>query len=317
MIVGILGPSGCGGTFLDWSIHFLRGDTKHYTVVCDPNKDRSQILGHHYSSVCIDPLTGTTAHNHLKTHPNNGSLQQVIDIFTQLPTSDLHTFYYVDSMRSDQTQTAHNNIIQQNKNCYFLTYLFEPFDIDKIFCFQFEKISSIVKKFDNMLVYPTQKLSELPIWEQRELLSLYYPKCIQGQTINEIIDFYPNNFLINFSKTLNSLDHMILEILEFLRITVDNTRWDTWLTIYQQWKANNNTNFFDELDTIIACILNNVDHDMTQYNMTFAREVVIASKLLYNHNKSLRSYNLEKIHPNTQHWHQILEENIYHNLTQD
>ena len=313
MIVGILGPGGCGGTFLDWSIHYLRGDSRYYHIECD-NLDRSQIKSQQFLEICSDPLSSATAHNHEKTHPNNGSLQQVIKIFNKLPCSDLHTFYYVDSMTSDQTQTTHNDIIRDNKNLCFLTYSFDLSDVDKIFCFQYEKIGSVASRFEKSI---GKQFSSLPIWDQRELLSLYYPTCIRGQTVNEIIEPCTNNFLINFSKMLNSLDQIMPDIFDFLQIRMDKSRWKLWLDTYQTWRQKNKLEFFENLNYIVSCILNNVDHDMTCYNMTFAKEVIVASKLLYDHNKALKSYNLENIHTNSQSWYEILEENVYHNLLEN
>jgi hypothetical protein len=308
MIVGILGPGGCGGTFLDWSIHFLRGDIKHYTVSCGGGH-RSKIVDQGYTPICSNPLTGTNAHGHQKTHPNNDSLGMVIEIFSRLSQSDLHTFYYVDSMRSDQTQTTHNKIIATYRQCLFLTYQFQPSDIDKIYCYQVEKDPAQCNMYDQF-----KSWSDLPIWDQREILSLYYPNCIQGQTTAEIIKNQNNNFCINFSDILTCLDLVMLDILDFLSVKLAQDRWCAWTQVYQQWKTKNSLDFFADLDKIVDSILNGLSYDLAQYNMTFAKEVVLASKLLYNHNKALKSFSMAQMPTNTLDWYSILEENTYHDL---
>ena len=313
MIVGILGSSGCGGTFLNWSLHYLRGDT-HAWVVPYEQTDRSIINNCKIVEIGDNPLKGTTAHNYQKTHPNNGSLNQVIDIFKSLPADKLYTFYYVDSMLPTQVSTTHNNIITSYTDVSFITYNYSELDVDTIFCLQFEKIPMIAKALINEAQYQQNKISELPIWDQRELLSLYYPKTIRGQTVNEIIHKHNNSFQLEFDDMLNSLNLVIKDILDFLRIKIDNRRWSTWIEIYNLWKQGNNIKFYQDLDKIINCILINADYDLAPYNMTFAKEVVIASRLLHDHNKSLKAYNIDKVPTNTQSWYAILEENVYHKL---
>jgi hypothetical protein len=310
MIIGILGSGGCGGTFLDWSLHFLAGDRQSYAIRVDQH-DRSRVVAEGYFDLTLDPITGTTAHRHRKTHPNNGSLQKVIDIFTALPPERLYSFYYVDSMSADQTQTTHNQIIEGHPDVNFICYTYSPDDIDKIFCLQVEKIPQYL---ENMLSDWLQINPDMPAWDQREQLSLYYPKCIQGQTINEMINAHPNCFALSFTDMLEHLDRKILEIFDRYKITMDQDRWIAWLGVYQLWKKGNSPEFFADLRQIINHILAGVGQDLTHYNMTFAKETIIASKLLYNHNKALKSHGIEKIPPNTLHWHELLEDNIYHNM---
>ena len=313
MIVGLLGSAGCGGTFLDWSLHYLSGKNNYHFV--DINyTDRSKIQAHHEAVVVPSPIKGNTAHLHKKTHPNTESLSDVIDIFKSLPVENLHTFYYVDSMKSDQIMTNHNSIIAGHPDVSFITYKFDHRDIDKVFCLQFEKtpvISSNMKK----LVLEHSQATELSVWNMRELLSLHYPACVRGQTINEIIVEHKNNFILEFKDMLNNLDKKILEIFEFLDLRVDSLRWESWLDNYHVWKKGNNLEFFRDLDLILHNIVSDVVQDLDVYQMSFAKETVISSKLLYEHNKCLRSYGLEKIPENTRAWHDILEENIYHPLT--
>lgn len=313
MIVGILGSGGCGGTFLDWSLHYLRGDTHTWVVPCN-HTNRSIYYNPQQFEIIHNPLKGTTAHNHQRAHPNNESLNPVIDIFKSLPADQLYTFYYVDSMLPTQTSTTHNSIIESYKDLFFITYNFSKMDVDTIFCLQLEKIPISFRQMISELSTPGRNIFELPVWDLRELLSLYYPKTIQGQTVNEIICEHPNNFQLDFEIVMNSLDINIKHLLDFLKIKIDNSRWQSWCSIYNLWKHGNNVVFYRDLDKIVDCILSNTALDLAQYNMTFAKEVVLASKLLYNHNKSLKAYNIDKIPTDTQSWHSILEENVYHNL---
>jgi hypothetical protein len=313
MIVGILGPGGCGGTFLDWSLHYLHGDNTYWVVPCD-HRNRSIHYQPQLIKTTSNPLKGITAHNHQRAHPNNQSLNYVIDAYKLLPKDQLYTFYYVDSMLPTQTSTTHNKIIESHTDLSFITYNFSESDIDKIFCLQFEKIPGVDNKLISQLSTHDGNILELPVWDRRELLSLYYPKAIQGQTVNEIIYEHANNFQLDFEIVLNSLDLTIKDILDFLKIKIDTSRWESWCNTYSLWKQGNAVGFYQDIDKIINCIIDNIALDLTPYNMTFAKEVVIASKLLYTHNKSLKAYNIDKIPSNTQSWHDILEENVCHVL---
>lgn len=312
MIVGILGSGGCGGTFLDWSLHYLSGNNNNWVIECD-KENRKNIKTPYQQGITNNPLKKNTAHRHIKTHPNNGSLSDIINTFKSLSPGGLHTFYYVDSMEPLQTATTHNTIIENNPDLFFITYKFDKTDVDKIFCWQLEKISDALDRFCNTIT--SMNMFELPIWDQRELLSLYYPKCIQGQTCNEVVLDHPNSIIVEFDKIVHAGAEQIENIFDFLKIKIDKTRWSTWKEIYKVWQHGNNLEFYQDLDKIVDCILSNTNFDLTPYDMTFAKEVVISNKLLFNHNKTLKSFNLSSISPNCQAWYNILEENIYHDLS--
>lgn len=307
MIVGILGPGGCGGTFLDWSLQYLSGQESHWIIQCVP-QNRSTILKQGSFKISENPLSAKNAHKHLKTHPNDQSIGDVINFFKSQSGFDLNSFYYVDSMSAGRTQTNHNQIIAQNPEIKFINYNFTNNDVDMIFCLQYEKMGNHTD------IIPTSFL-ELPLWDQRELLSLYYPKLIQGQTTVEKINPMTNVYQLNFGDMVENLDIEIKNIFQYLGLTIKEIRLESWKQIYIEWKRQNNLDFFKNLGTIIQCILNNSHHDFSQYSMSFAKEVVIASKLLYNHDLSLKSYKKNNLSQNTKQWTELLEPNIYHNLT--
>jgi len=309
MIVGILGPGGCGGTFLDWSIQFLFGSKENLLVNCD-TQNRG-IVG--YSQVqCITdaPLIGSTAHTHQKTHPNNNSLPVVMDIFSA-SEYPLNTFYYVDDMLPDQTHTNYNNIIKTYPTVKFVSYNFSYKHIESIFCLQYEKIDGAKRRFDTQV---GKTLSNLSTGELREILSLFYPKCIKGQILNEQLDKADNLYIINYDDIWTNLDTIIFDIFKFLELAIDNSRYTQWVQVYHTWLEKNKTDFFEDLPKIIDCIVTGKLLDLGKYNITFAREVVIASKLLYNHNLSLKFDGVNDLTKNTIQWHSILEKNTYHNL---
>lgn len=316
MIVGILGPGGCGGTFLDWTIQYLSGQTHTWFVACGA-PDRSHIVKQLAIDLTTNPLTNVNAHGHYKTHPNRHSVDSVIDAFNKHPEFKLSSFYFVDLLAPTDTQTNYNDLILRYPDVKFITYNFSESDVDLIFCLQHEKRTQLMelalnkKKFSNSDV----EFQHMQIWDQRELLSLYYPEEIRGQTIVEIVKPAANNFSINFVDAIENLDVLVNDIFKYIGVEIVQERFEHWLQIYNNWKQYNSLHFFNDLDSIVQSILSNESRDLTQYNMSFAKEVVIASNLLYKHNLAIKSYNVTNLSDNTKQWAEILEPNVYHDLT--
>lgn len=316
MIVGILGPAGCGGTFIDWSLHYLSGKTNNWVIECDQK-------GGTETKACIQQivdnplLSNATAHGHKKCHPSNKLLPVVIDILKQQPLQDLYTFYHVEGMDKGQTETSYHQIINRYSDLKFINYEFQESDIDIIFGLQCEKLTLSAIHFDKLVPseITTDYLEKLAPWDQRELLSLFYPKCIRGQTINEKKQTHTNSIAITGHNMFYSLPDVIDNIFEFLNLPMDLTKKSHWEEIYQHWKKGNDSNFYQDLNYIVDSIVNNRFLDLSQYNMTFVKEIIIASKLLYNYNLALRANGMSRIPLNTRAWHEILELNVYHNLT--
>lgn len=311
MIVGILGSGGCGGTFLNWSIQYLAGKTTHLVIpVKDGNK--SFFSTPYEQAVPDNPLIGTTAHKFSKTHPNEISLPAILGYFNK-PDYDLYTFYYNDSLTTNQQHTNHNQIISDHSHISFITYTYKPTDIHTIFWLQYDKINLTREIFNNIKVNNIE-LSNYDVWVRREILSLNYPDTIKQQTTNEIILPYANSFQLDFTEFLNNLPEKIIEVFKFLNLTVTDSRWNNWNTIYTKWQKLNDINFHNDFDLIIDNILTNQNFDLTSYNITFSKEVAIACRLLYEHNLAIKASGIDCINKNTQAWHNMLEENIYHSI---
>jgi hypothetical protein len=324
MIAGILGCSGCGGTFLDWSLHYLAGDHEHWTLLCDldrrhvnPDFLTANDAWQKYStrgSVPHNSLLKNTAHAHAKTHPTQFTLPRVLELFAQYNTDPLQTFYYFDNLASNQHSTIHNHIVKSYPAVHFITYAYCHTDIDTIFCMQFEKLPRMQELYGQAL---RSQLIDDDIWTRREIFALAYAKTVYGQTCAEKILPADNNFVLQFQDFFFHLPEIIDKIFDYLQIKIDQQRWDNWCQVYAQYQHNNSTQFFLDLPMILAAIVNNQHWDLAKYNMTFAKEVVLTRHLLYNHNYALRAHGLTHIGTNTQDWYRVLEPNTYHNLDED
>jgi len=137
---------------------------------------------------------------------------------------------------------------------------------------------------------------------------------LRGQLLTEKKYTSKNRLLLQFQDAFFKLPQIMQKIFQFINKSIDKSRWNQWLMIYHTWLYRNNIEFFNDLDFIIDCIVSNKNISLTKYNMTFAKEVVIASKLLYTHDMSLRSTGILELSDNTIQWSDILEKNVYHNL---
>lgn len=324
MIVGSLGSSGCGGTFFDWTLHYLAGDREHWSMHCDLNKRdpnpeflKADDPWDKFASrnpVPDNPLLKNTAHGHSKTHPTQHTLPRVLKAFQEHNQDPLQTFYYFDNLEANQLQTIHNYIIKKYPEIKFIPFTFDSRARDIVFCMQLEKLPLILDFYSDVL---GEQLPDREAWTQREIFSLAYPKMLHGQTTAETIYSYPNSYSLKFTDFFYNLPEHIGAIFDFLGLKIDQTRWANWLEVYQQYQTNNSIKFFQDLDQIVQAIVDNRPMDLTEYNMTFVKEIVLAKELLYNYNYALKAHGLERIEPNTQAWHSILEPNIYHQIEKE
>lgn len=324
MIVGSLGSSGCGGTFFDWTLHYLAGDSEHWTIRCDLNKRDpnpefltakdawTQFASR--NSIPDNPMLNNTAHGHSKTHPTQHTLPRVLEEFKKHNQDPLQTFYYFDNLEPDQLQTIHNYTIKKYPNVKFIPFTFDNHARDIVFCMQLEKLPMILDFYSDIL---SEQLPDREPWTQREIFSLAYPKLMHGQTTAETIYPHPNSHSIRFVDFFYQLPEHMGAIFDFLGLAIDQSRWANWLEVYYKYQQNNSIEFFQNLDSIVKAIVDNQPMDLAEYNMTFAKEIVIAKELLYNYNYALQAYGLKRIDADTQAWHSILEPNTYHTVEKE
>jgi hypothetical protein len=73
--------------------------------------------------------------------------------------------------------------------------------------------------------------------------------------------------------------------------------------------------FIVDLDLIVDNIVNNVSYDLSMYDMSLGKEIIICKRLLFEYNLTLRMHGILTMPLNTCDWHTLLEENVYHDLS--
>jgi hypothetical protein len=302
--INISVPGGAGGTFLDWSINYLTSAnlTKEYI------DSASQLIVLDFP-IPHSPLNANDAHRHKKTHPTGyNAFANIWEMYQQNKwTDDIFSVYSVDDM---QDEFYLNNIINNFPNIYkHILFKFEKKHIDIMFGLQYERVPTVKEKIRRDVV-DDQK------WVVREKLALYYPKMIKEQlsTNIKVSTSLSNVHIIDFSVYIDNFFNALIHMLQILEINVIESRIVNWHKIYNQWLLMNDIKFYANLDNIVSDIIHNNKHDMSIYNMTFGKEIIISKKLLFEYNLSLMADGINQMPLNTHDWHNLLEENIYHDL---
>lgn len=212
-----IGPGGCGFSFLNWSIMYLRGDVFYQTL--DGNSH----------AVPSNPLLNSTAHNYEKDHLRIEDSKNQFDHATEnsiiyaVPGSQLNFEYLLslpgkkiifDTTDCSQQLMARAMICvpKSNKNPYHM--LTEQFS----------------KTYDPAVVKEV-------LLDCHKLFMQYYH--LPGNSS----DYYR----VNYNSIFNNLDKEMPAIFDYLGICLVSNRWQHWKSIYDQYQHSNHRNFYNEV----------------------------------------------------------------------
>jgi len=216
-IVGIVGPGGEGGTFLDWSLHYLSGDSIINIILVDRTNDN--ITGTLKSIIRMNPITKEgNAHKHLKTHPTEATIQECVNLFKTLNFNNkLHTMYIVP------TQHAYDRL---------KSYQLIVTDI----------VSTVIDSKFIQMYYPDNLLEDLihrihtKIPESNENIYDIRSRVLsEANHKNKIIDD-PNVYSLNINDMFYNLDTEIHKIFSWLNLSIQENKYDNWLDTYKKWQ---------------------------------------------------------------------------------
>ena len=202
-----IGPGGAGLTFLNWSIVFLRGDITYTTI----DKLSTQIVD-------INPLQGSNAHNFRKDHiqsSNNlcqlvtGTEKSVIDV----TPSNQEDFDYISQFECKKIVFDCGN---RNKELFARM-------VTQMHC---RKIPDLIDKLASKFGIDAAKQTLL---DRSKIFTHYY-------TIPSASDEY---FIISYDDIFENLDQQIVKLFLFLGETIDQSRFDKWLSIYKTYRDLN------------------------------------------------------------------------------
>lgn len=323
-----------GCTFVDWSIHFLSGQTKHY------NADLNQ-----WVELNKNPIDKINAHNHKKNHPA-GYLETklVLDKFDTLP-DDVIASVYPQKLFLHVAGEKLNLPVSQSTFDTLSQFIKD--DLNKIFdlCTQTQTqmifvlpdtraslynqnirvverfiTSSAVPSSEQELIEDCQELYFKDSIQRWKDLNLTEPWDIRERMA---LDMRPGEFSDNYKYNLhhphlciNCLDlwtrteAVLKRIMHYLDLDIVPERLQQWLPICAKWQEMQLSmlDFVFNQPHIVDAIVNNWYHEI---DLTFQQEAVIQHYLIYQHGLNLKTWQLSKFPSNTQDLHQLLEPNIH------
>lgn len=221
MIVGIFGPGGEGGTFLDWSLHYLVGD--RYVKWIELDRTTKTFLKISNRVLLKNPIKPDgTAHYHRKTHPTEELIQKCVDELNLIHDENInmHTMYIV-SGRASYEGRSYTKIINDIAETY--TEL-------KLIHFIFPD------KFNEDLAHRMYTKSPNQILSIDHIRNKVKKESLNDNKIVDKLNVYP--LLMN--KMFYNLDSEIYKIFDWLSLSVNDDKYNSWLEVYKQWQLAQN-----------------------------------------------------------------------------
>jgi hypothetical protein len=331
MKICIFSGRSIGGTFLDWSIHFLTGQTQYFS------SKQNQFIPLSQNPINPDQQN---AHKHLKNHPSGADeTKQYLDNCNSsglysLYACPVHSSKVIEKHSISPDKENFNTIKQQeiadtNKMfsvlaeqgsatvhlagesfvpLYFLnvrdtsTFIFKPGTPESA-AEKKNEFDSIFFK-DSVEQWSTMGLTDQ--WDIRERNALNLRPMAP---IHEYYITHPHLRIDCREFWHNGIDVMN-RTMAYLKLNIMPDRLEQWKNVYYQWQKIHmkSMEFVYNCDHIVSAIVNNWDYAI---NLTFEQEVVIQHFLIYQHGLNLKTWQLEKFPNNTNQLHNLLESNTH------
>lgn len=284
-IVGIVGPGGAGGTFLDWSLHYLSGNKDVIFVLVDRGDDA--IINPRLTYPVINnPLQQNgTAHNHKKTHPTFESIGKCVECYNKMVDSgaNLYSMYIVPKLPNQSLDTTLFGDVK------FVTYVIE----------ESNKYQLIDRQYDKIFNHPTDAIAALVLGPNTR------KKIFSALDLSFSNGIIHNSYSLTFDDMLHRLDNHIRAIFKFISVDIVEDKYEHWLSVYKQWQTINHVLFFDHLEYLIECVKLGIDHDLTKYDMTLVRECILIRSLA-DRNIFIKYDEHAEMPKNTRDWHHLI-----------
>lgn len=340
-IVCVSSSNSIGCTFVDWSIHFLSGQTQFYSVAESA-----------WIPLSTNPVNSVNAHGHKKNHPSGfDRTKKTLEHLKNTSTGDFFTFYpsplladlaakqlglYNDQPLTDDTfkkiQIKQRDdyadlinyclkqklkVIYMSLNSQDVLYSTAGRSADRLF-FSSHKPRDMEESknhFDQLFfkdsieTWSQQGLTNT--WDRRERLALNI-RPFNFEYVDQFSFDYTDPHLWVDARSMWYNGHAaIKKVMKFCSLAIDNNRWEPWTKIYAEWQKVQLKilEFEFNYQHIVDAIVNNWYYEID--DLTFDQEVVIQHCLIYQHGLNLKTWQLEKFPSNTQDIHKLLEPNIH------
>ena len=314
-IIAVVSDPGVGGHFLNWSILYLTGQTNYYHSkqsqwLSVPTNPVGEVNAHGFTSNQLETLTefNDTVNKLSTTHTDSFHTIYFHNFKGSTPDNDTGTATAIQHLASLNNTKIILLSTQTNHALYNCKYtkrsLKSTEDADK---YHKEFIDLFFK--ESKQTWDNSELKE--IWDQREFLALNLQpfKVPRIQPLAADISGY---YLLDTFDLFTCFDVTVSKLLEFLELSLDSTRWNSWLQVYHQWQNLHKERllFTWYYDIIVDAILAGHELDLTRFNLDIIQEAAIQHTLLYKHSLNLKTWQLTKF-TNTRQLHNLLEPNTH------
>lgn len=313
-----------GGTFMNWSYHWLAGHDKHW----------NHRIG--MTAVPDNPNTGVNAHLFAKNyHGGNDLWHQHLAKYRALDQTQTVTFYggtlKVDDNEKQDVDfaSAFNTMSVQIPVVLLVESTQDPWYFLKIrrqdpvssnqsltpqehTSYQQQCLNNII----NTYFKDSANVMDKHIWDTRELLALNY-KYIEQRTSSyrSLLDLSNPHVYVDVRELWSDGESCMQRVMLQLGQSVQQDRLPQWRVAYKEWQSSqfDIIKFSWYLPHIIESIVKGYNFDLSHVRMDLLCEAVIQGILIHDHNLNLKCYGLEKFPSNTLELHQLLEKNT-HNI---
>lgn len=216
-IVGIIGPGGEGGTFLDWSLNYLVGNQIIDVIQVDRFKDT--IITTFKYPIFPNPMTKEgNAHRHQKTHPTEATIQECVNLFKTLNFNNkLHTMYVVPTQHAYDRLKSYQLIVKDIVSTVTDLKFIQMYYPDNL-------LEDLIHRIHTKIPESNENIDDI----RSIILS-------EAKSINKII-VDPNVYSLNINNMFYNLDTEIHKIFSWLNFSIKQDRYDNWLSVYKQWQ---------------------------------------------------------------------------------
>jgi hypothetical protein len=339
----ISSSSEAGCTFLDWSIFYLSGQHDFYKVKSN-NVIQLPLVE---SPLNIDSSLGViNCHRHPRNHFHGlPHTQRCIDLLTSV--DHLNSIYPISWDAFDISELFGMDVYNLSADSLNLITHIRRIELERILeWLSKQNIPTIFLAPDYdcpALFNGTRQLDHSPISHTTadSMMSWFEQRCTilngpvmsdwkqQGLWTNDVNqrrercalllrpftplynskDFVvPDSVLqIKFTDWLHTGTDVVKEVLAYLNLSPDNTCWNSWLAVYNQWQTGltQYTNFFYNLDNIVNDVVGGTNREIGSLN--FYQECVLLHCLIYQFDLSIQR--TDKLPTNCQDIHTLLESN--------
>jgi hypothetical protein len=325
-IVSIIGASGIGCTFADWSVQFLSGQSRYFQA------ETAQ-----WKQLPDNPVGEFNAHHHPKNHPLGlHACLTTLNLFEQTPGEVFSVYLGGSSRESIAEELGISDVYKDHAqiDSYLKTELAEIWKqyndrgarnvyirADHEFSLRTlttrsipdptAKVDAYLNKTTNFYngFFPHRNFDQLPAWDQRELLALDMRPHKIFSVLDKIDLSLPHCF-IDGQEWVTQGELAMTKIMEFCDLPVLSDRLEAWRPVYHQWQRiqAKPMSFAFRFEHIVKSVVNGW---YCPIDLTFHQEAAVQHSLIFDYGLNLRNWGLTKFPDNTQKLHKLLEANTH------